>query len=300
MTDLHVLDFQKEQGMKPQPIPTGYLASNDVRIHYRHFAAPASARPAMPAVIVHGLSYFSYDWVEVASALAQEREVVAIDLRGFGESDSSPTGDYSLRAMANDLVAVLDHFGWRQAALIGHSMGGRICLCTAAWFPERVGALMCLDFAPDVEAAGRKNVALRIGNQPDLFASIDEALAYHGLAGEKPGSPAYRRFSEFLRPTADGFALKRDLHYRNTFREVLRTGKSQPVEVDLWAMVRELKMPAQVVRGSTSDMLSRETLAKVNEFNPRVATLEITGSHDLPGDNPEGLKQAIALFLLDR
>lgn len=286
--------------MKPLQARTGHLSSNDVRIHFRHFPGPRAVHPAMPAVIVHGLSYFSYDWVEVASALAQEREVVAIDLRGFGESDWSPTGDYSLRTMANDLIAVLDHFGWRQAALIGRSMGGRICLCTAGWFPERVGALMCLDFAPDVEAAGRKNVALRIGNQPDLFASVDEALAYHGLPGEKPGSPAYRRFSEFLRPTADGLALKRDLYYRNSFREVLRTGKSQPVDVDLWAMVRGLQMPAQVVRGSTSDMLSRETLAKVSALNPRVSTLEIAGSHDLPGDNPDGVKEAVAFFLRDR
>lgn len=286
--------------MKPQPARTGHISSNDVRIHFRYFSAPATARPAMPAVIVHGLSYFSYDWVEVAGALAQEREVVAIDLRGFGESDWSPTRDYRLRAMASDLIAVLDHFGWRQAALIGHSMGGRVCLCTAGWFPERVGALMCLDFAPDVEADGRKKVALRIGNQPDFFASVEEALAYHGLTGEKPGSAAYQRFSEFLRPTANGLALKRDLHYRDTFREVLRTGKSQPGEVDLWAMVRGLPMPAQVVRGSTSDMLSRETLAKVSEMNPRVTTLEIEGSHDLAGDNPEGVKQALASFLRDR
>ena len=251
----------------------------------------------MPAVVVHGLSYFSYDWIDVATALAQERDVVAIDLRGFGESDWSPARDYSLRAMANDLIAVIDHFGWTQAALVGHSMGGRICLCTAAWFPERVGALMCLDFAPDVEAAGRKNVALRIGNQPDFFASVEDALAYHGLHGEMPESPAYQRFSAFLKSTDQGLSLKRDLHYRDNFREVLRTGKSQPLDVDLWAMVEQLRMPAQVVRGSTSDMLSVATLAKVAQINPRVGTLEIEGSHDLPGDNPEGLTLSIANFL---
>lgn len=285
--------------MKQQTGLTGHITSNDVRIHYRHFAPPAGTRPGMPALIVHGLSYFSYDWIDVASALSQDREVVAIDLRGFGDSDSSPTRDYGLRAMAADLIAVLDYFGWEQAALVGHSMGGRICLCTAAWYPQRVGALMCLDFAPDVEAEGRRNVALRIGNQPDEFASVEAALVYHGLDAQAPGSPAFERFAAFLRPQGQAFALKRDLHYRDTFREVLRTGKSQPLDVDLWAMVAGLDMPAQVLRGSTSDMLSRATLAKVREINPRVATEEIPGSHDLPGDNPQGLGQSIAHFLAD-
>lgn len=283
--------------MATPTVHTGHIQSSDVRIHFRHFSPPVDERKGMPVVIVHGLSYFSYDWVDVAASLARDREVVAIDLRGFGDSDWSPSRDYGLRTLAADLVAVVDHFDWKQAALVGHSMGGRICLCAAAWYPQRVGALMCLDFAPDVEAAGRKNVALRIGNQPDFFASVSEALEYHGLLGEMPGSPAYRRYSEFLQPTDNGFSLKRDLHYRDTFREVLRTGKSQPVEVDLWAMVGALQMPAQIVRGSTSDMLSQATLAKVVAVNAHVTTLEITGSHDLPGDNPEGLKHAISEFL---
>lgn len=276
---------------------TGHIVSGDVRIHYRHFLPPETSRQKMPALIVHGLSYFSYDWVEVATALSEQREIVAIDLRGFGDSERSPSGEYGLQAMSNDLIAVLDHFGWGQAALLGHSMGGRVCLCTTAWHTERVGALMCLDFAPDVEAEGRRKVALRIGNQPDTFASVDEALAYHGHEGVSSDAPLYKRYAAFLRTTSDGLALKRDLHFRNSFREVLRTGKSQPAGVDLWAMVAGLGIPAQVLRGSTSDMLSRATLEKVHEVNARVTTSEITGSHDLVGDNPHGLIEAINRFL---
>ncbi|WP_028601143.1 alpha/beta fold hydrolase [Ottowia thiooxydans] len=276
---------------------TGHITSGDVRIHYRRFLSREASPGKMPALIVHGLSYFSYDWIEIAAALSQQREVVAIDLRGFGDSDRSPSGEYGLQAMSNDLIAVLDHLGWDQAALLGHSMGGRVCLCTAAWHPQRVGALMCLDFAPDVEAEGRRKVALRIGNQPDTFASIYEALAYHGHEGVSSDSPLYKRYAAFLRATDDGLVLKRDLHFRNSFREVLRTGKSQPAGVDLWAMLAGLSIPAEVLRGSTSDMLSRETLEKVHEVNARVSTREITGSHDLVSDNPQGLIEAITEFL---
>lgn len=279
---------------------TGHIPSADVRIHYRRFPAQKVADSALPVLIVHGLSYFSYDWIGIATELSHQREVVAFDMRGFGDSDNSPSGDYGLRALSGDIVAVLDHFNWKQAALVGHSMGGRVCLCTAAWHPSRVGALICVDFAPDVEAEGRRKVAQRIGNQPDHFASVEEALAYHGHPGEAPGTPLYRRYRAFLRLTDNGLVLKRDLHYRDNFREVLRTGKSQPPGVDLWDMIKGLNMPALVLRGSTSDMLSSATLAKVRDTNPSVDTLEIAGSHDLMADNPTGVIQAVTGVLAGR
>ncbi len=286
--------------MKQSAHSTGHIASTDVRIHYRHFPAPNNVGGALPVLKVHGLSYFSYDWIGIATELSRQREVVAIDMRGFGESDSSPSGDYGLQAMSGDIVAVLDFFNWKQAALVGHSMGGRVCLCAAAWHPSRVGALICVDFAPDVEAEGRRKVAQRIGNQPDRFASVEEAMAYHGHPGEAPGTPLYQRYQAFLRSTGNGLVLKRDLHYRDNFCEVLRTGKSQPPGVDLWDLVKGLSMPALVLRGSTSDMLSSATLAKVRDTNPSVDTLEIAGSHDLMADNPSGVIQAVTGVLAGR
>ncbi len=74
-------------------------------------------------MIVHGLSYFSYDWIDLAMELATDRQIVAMDMRGFGDSGWSK--DYSVPAFAGDIVALLDHLGWEKAILIGHSMGGR-------------------------------------------------------------------------------------------------------------------------------------------------------------------------------
>ena len=146
--------------------------------------------------------------------------MVAIDQRGFGKSDWSPARKYDLRQQAADVIAVLDHFGWKQAILMGHSMGGRICLCVAAWYPERVKALISVDFAPDLAPPGRRKVAEQIGRQPDVFTTLDEAIRYHHY---DPADAATRnRFEAFLKPVPGGFALKRDLHYRDQFRQVLR------------------------------------------------------------------------------
>ena len=61
---------------------TGRVATGDVNIFYRKFGNPGRT----PVLIVHGLSFFSYDWIRPATLIACDREVVAIDMRGFGES----------------------------------------------------------------------------------------------------------------------------------------------------------------------------------------------------------------------
>lgn len=279
---------------------TGFVDTDDVRLFFRLFRARTPRAGAAPVIIVHGLSYISYDWIEIASRLAADRDVAAIDMRGFGESTWSPTRKYGLRVLAADLVAVADHLAWPRAVFMGHSMGGRVCLCAAAWNPARAAALVCVDFAPDVAAAGRREVAQRIGNTPDTFPSVEAALAYHGHPGEPPESPRYRRFEAFLRPVPGGFTLKRDLHYRDSFRETLRTGKPPtPADIDLWALLAGLPVPSLFLRGSTSNMFAQETMARLRDANPRSQVTELAGSHDLAGDNPDGVTDTVAEFLRD-
>ena len=116
---------------------TGRVKSGDVEIFYRKFGAPGRT----PVIIVHGLSFFSYDWIDVAARIAKNREVVAIDMRGFGQSGWSPARDYKLETLSEDVVNLLDAFGWRQAVLMGHSFGGRVCLATAGWNPQRAASM---------------------------------------------------------------------------------------------------------------------------------------------------------------
>lgn len=270
---------------------TGFAPSGDVRIHFRAFGKPGKT----PIVIVHGLSYFSYDWTGPAAQLAADREVVAIDQRGFGNSNWSPARKYDLRQQAADVIAVLDHFGWKQAIFMGHSMGGRICLCAAAWHPERVKALISVDFAPDLAPPGRRKVAEQIGRQPDVFTTLDEAIRYHHY---DPADAATRkRFEAFLKPVPGGFALKRDLHYRDQFRQVLETGKSHQTGVDAWALLAEIKVPTLVIRASGSELFAAETMDKVRSTIPRAEVVELEGGHDLAHDNPAALAALVRKFL---
>lgn len=273
---------------------TGFARSGDVRIHFRAFGKPGKT----PIVIVHGMSYFSYDWIEPASRIATDREVVAIDQRGFGDSDWSSTRKYDLRQQAADVVAVLDHLGWKHAILMGHSAGGRICLCTTAWYPERVSALINVDFAPDLAPPGRRKVAEQIGRQPDVFASVDEAMQYHHYdPALLANAPMRKRFEAFLNPVSDGYALKRDLHYRDQFKHVLDTGQSHPAGVDAWALLKQIMVPLLVIRAARSDLFAAETMDKVRDANSRADVVELAGGHDLARDNPDALVKTVREFI---
>ncbi len=270
---------------------SGAVSSGDVEIFYRRFGKPDRT----PVLIVHGLSYFSYDWIELASALATNREVVAIDMRGFGQSGWSPSRNYKLETLVEDVLKVLDALGWLRAVLIGHSFGGRVALATAGWNAGRVAAVVLIDFAPDIAAEGRRATAERIGRQPDAFASVDEALAYHN----EDDTPAVRaRYEAFLKPVTGGFQLRRDLHFRDNFRKALETGQPAPVPNFLWPMLANLEIPTLVIRGSQSNMFDAVTLTKVREVAPRTQTFELQGSHDLASDNSAGLTKAISEFLV--
>ena len=175
------------------PHQTGRARSGELSIHYRKLGTPGDT----PILIVHGLSYFSYDWLGVAHSLGAGREVVAMDMRGFGDSDWSPSHDYGVPAMAEDIVSVLDHLRWTRALLVGHSMGGRSAACAAARHPHRVAGLVLVDYSPENAPTGARRTTELVGNQPDAFASIEAAMRYFGKGDRE-------RFAAYLKKTDSG------------------------------------------------------------------------------------------------
>ena len=268
------------------PHETGRVRSGEVAIFYRKLGRPG----ATPVLIVHGLSYFSYDWLGVAQTLGTEREVIAIDMRGFGESDWSPAKDYGVPAMAQDIVNVLDHAGWKRAVLAGHSMGGRSTTYAAAKHPGRVAGLVLVDYTPENASRGSKRVTETVANTPDFFASVDEAMRYFN-------SEDRRRFEAYLRKTGNKYAVKRDTHFRDQFRKALETGERPKLGVDMWQLIGEVRSPILSLRGARSDMYAAETVQKMKAANPRLQVAEVDAGHNIAGENPQGFLGALRPFL---
>lgn len=265
---------------------SGRVQSADVSIHFRKLGRAGG----VPLLIVHGLSYCSWDWLQAAHGLASDREVVAMDMRGFGDSDWSPRKDYSVPTMAQDIVHVLDHLGWDRVGLIGHSMGGRSTTHVAAKQPGRVAGLALIDFTPENAPAGAKRVTQAVAGVPDIFDSIEAAMAYFGQKDRE-------RFEHYLKPIDAGFIVKRDTHFRDQFRRLIETGERPKLGVDMWQLIGEVRCPILSMRGSRSDMYAPETRDKMKAANPRVSIVEVEAGHNIAGENLEGFLAALRPFL---
>ncbi|KAF8586614.1 alpha/beta-hydrolase [Ramaria rubella] len=83
----------------------------------------------LPIVLVGGVSNLKNDWERLALPLSQKRPVLVYDHRGIGESTYSTPGkdeDISIESMARDLLALIQHVGWKNVDVLGFSMGGVI------------------------------------------------------------------------------------------------------------------------------------------------------------------------------
>jgi haloacetate dehalogenase len=105
-----------------------------------------------PLLLLHGHPQTHAMWHAVAGPLAQRFSVVAMDLRGRGDSARLPAsadhGLYSKRAMAADAMAVMQHFGFTRFALCGHDRGARVAHRLALDHAAAVSRSMLLDIAP--------------------------------------------------------------------------------------------------------------------------------------------------------
>ncbi len=100
----------------------------------------------VPLLLVHGYTGGASDWDDVAPALAKSRRVIRYSHRGHAQSTN--TGDpksYAFDALANDLGAVVDHFGFDQIDLLGHSMGGVVAMRYVLDHPEKVRSLVLMN-----------------------------------------------------------------------------------------------------------------------------------------------------------
>ncbi|HEU4925137.1 MAG TPA: alpha/beta hydrolase [Burkholderiales bacterium] len=240
---------------------------------------------------MHGLQYFSWDWLPVAQALGDEREVLCMDMRGFGDSDWSAQKDYSVPSMVQDIVAVLDHVDWQRVILLGHSMGGRSTTYAAAKHPARVAGLALIDYTPDNAPAGAKRTTEVVGNTPDTFPSLEAARMYLGP------KKSVERYSFYLKDENGRFSTKRDPHFRDQFRKVLAGGERPKLGVEMWQLIGEVRCPILSVRGKRSDMYAPETVAKMKAANPRLEVVEVDSGHDVAGDNEKALVEELRKWL---
>jgi haloacetate dehalogenase len=113
-------------------------------------------------VLLHGFPQTHVMWHRVAQALKTDYRLVLPDLRGYGDSSHAPGlpdhSNYSKRAMAQDVVGLLDQLNVDDFFLCGHDRGGRVAHRLALDYPARVRRLCVLDIAPTLDMYKRTDM----------------------------------------------------------------------------------------------------------------------------------------------
>jgi pimeloyl-ACP methyl ester carboxylesterase len=242
-----------------------------------------------PLLLVHGLGYGRWGWEPVAAELARSFRVVRADNRGIGLSDA-PLGPYRTRAMAADLVAVLDAAGIDRATVAGISLGGMIAQELALHWPERVERLVLIATVPG---------GALTSPMPARGAATMAQLPY--LREDRREQAAVR-----LAVSAAGRAARPDLAGR--LAELRAAHPQQPgawsaqasagVMFDPHGAQRELQVPALVVQGTADQVVDPANGRTLAGLIPGARLEEVPGAgHLLFWERPELFTALVTDFL---
>ena len=119
---------------------------NGVRLHY------LVAGTGDPVVLLHGYAESSHMWLPLMPKLASTHTVIAVDLRGAGQS-STPAAGYTKAEMAQDIHALTRKLGYDRIRIVGHDIGLMVAYAFAAQYPSEVDRIALMDaFLPGVGA----------------------------------------------------------------------------------------------------------------------------------------------------
>jgi pimeloyl-ACP methyl ester carboxylesterase len=258
---------------------------NGIRLHHLDWDGAG-----LPVVCLHGLTRNVHDFDALARALSPRRRVLALDVRGRGESDWAPVESYALPQYAADLAAWLDALGLPRAVLVGTSMGGLIALVFGSLYPGRVAAAVLNDVGPVVDPAGLARIQSLVGSAPETFADHADVVRWF-RATQPPQSLDDASLLEWARhatkPAPGGLTWR----YDRALREQMRAAQPAATQLpDLWPLAEALAGPTLVVRGGVSDILSAATSSEMTRRMKDCRAVTVLGVGHAPSlAEPESL-----------
>ena len=240
-----------------------------------------------PVLFLHGLAGHSEEWTDTASWLSESHHVFALDLRGHGRSERTPT-DLTPGALLEDALAALVRIG-EPAIVVGQSLGGFISILAAAARPELVRALVVVEASPQAMneeegATVAAEVEQKLRAWPVPFRNEQEALGYFGGP-----SVAATAWVAGLESREDGLWPRFEV---DVLMEVLR----QNLRVSAWDACRMIECPVLIVRGERGS-LSEIEVQRMVEALPAAQSATVAGGHDVHLDDPSGWRGALTRFL---
>jgi pimeloyl-ACP methyl ester carboxylesterase len=284
-----------------------FFRSGALRIHFRDWGDAALP----PLIVVHGLRDHSHSFDDLARGLVDRFHVLALDLRGHGDSETTPY--YAFGHFVLDLHNLVRALRLSRPVLVGHSMGGEVLARLAGAFPDVPSRVVLIEGLgpPPRDMDGEVQWTI------DGFERIDRALA--GQPGLRDLEAAYRRLRErnprLTEPRARELALlgtraREDGMLEWKFDAMLTTmAVTDPFQLDFaMAFWRRISAPTLVVHGAESGEFWRRrpgaAYLEPDDLRARLACFRDARFVEIPGaghmvhfDRPRELVTAIRDFL---
>ncbi len=252
------------------------------RMAYWEWGDPASRRVL---VCAHGMARQGRDFDTLARAMQGEFRVVCPDIVGRGESDrlADPSA-YQVPTYVGDMVTLLARLDAESLAWVGTSLGGLIGMVLASLPGSPVGRLVLNDVGPAIDAAGVARIAGYVG-APLTWSSEDEAADYLLTISQGFGPHSREQWMALTRPMLRRDGERYRLHYDPAIALPLRAVTPEIAaagQAALWAAYDAIGCPTLLLRGSGSDILSRETAKAMTERGPKARLHEFPGVGHAP------------------
>ncbi len=300
-------------GLLPNPLTIpglehGRAEIGDIWLHY----VRGGENTAQPLVLLHGFPQSWVMWRLVLPALMERHHVVAVDLRGYGDS-AKPEGEegYDKGTMAEDLAALIAHLDLATPLVIGHDRGGRVARRFALEYPDALRGLALLDILPVEYVYDRLSAAEASERYwhwifhlvPELPEQLIAGHEEHYLArffGRTPGLLErlkadgswleYRRC--WLQPGAIDAALN---DYRATFRHDVPRYRAERKSG------QQLTVPTLLLWGNRGNLSNQPVVDIWRQVATDVRGQLIAGcGHYLAEEKPEVVGEALLRFAAER
>jgi pimeloyl-ACP methyl ester carboxylesterase len=277
-----------------------YASFDDLKLYARHYPAPDEKLRSV--LCLPGLTRNARDFHTLATYLSRHpekpRNVYCLDYRGRGRSEYDRNWRNYIPFV--ELIDALDFLtirGLQRVGVVGTSRGGIIAMLMAALRPTALGAVVLNDIGPVIETRGLARIVGYVGRMPVPKSWPDAVMLLREMNE--------RAFPEFDDSQWD--ALARDLfddrkgrparaYDRRLARALGKIDLSRPVP-DLWPQFLALgQVPAFVIRGANSDLLSADTLERMVERHPNLRAMTVPDQGHAPVLRETETVEAIASF----
>ena len=255
---------------------------------------------AWPVLFLHGGGQTRHAWGKTADAVAAEGwRAVTLDLRGHGDSQWAPNGDYSFTAFCADCVAVVDQLG-RPPVLVGASLGGMSAMLAEGTSDRTVSCgLVLVDIAPKVNGPGIDRIRTFMQSGFDGFDTLEDAaaaIAAYTPQRNKRTNPA--GLQKVLRER-DG------RWYWHWDPKVISQGRTEVPPDRLSGLLdvatTNIHVPTMLVHGLQSDVVTQEGVDDLLARIPGATAVGVDGAaHMIAGDRNDAFTTAVLDFLVGR